>query len=67
MTKDQFIKNLKGVDDKRDFPRVFLSQIYDDVAANPIEWKEDIAKARAVGMFVASITLSCVVPAPYDM
>lgn len=37
MTKDQFIKNLRGVDQGTDVNRDFLSQIYDSVAAQPIE------------------------------
>lgn len=41
MTMEQFFSNLRGTNDGVDFPRPLLSQIYQDVCANPIEWQAD--------------------------
>ena len=47
MTEDQFIGNLRGVDDKHDFPRVFLETLYKNIAASAIEWKEKPKSAES--------------------
>lgn len=39
MTEAQFINNLRGVDDGRDFPRWFLQMLYASIQASPIEWQ----------------------------
>lgn len=36
MTKEEFMKNLRGVDNSEDLSREYLAQIYDSIAANPI-------------------------------
>ena len=37
MTKEQFINNLRGVDDGQNIDQSYLSNIYDNIAASPIE------------------------------
>jgi brefeldin A-inhibited guanine nucleotide-exchange protein len=44
MTKEQFIKNLRGADQGDDIPSSYLSKIYDNIAATPIEMAVDIPK-----------------------
>merc|ERR1711935_451256 len=36
MTKQEFLNNLRGVDNSEDLSRAYLSDIYDSIAANPI-------------------------------
>lgn len=42
MTEEQFISNLRGVDDNHDFPRAFLQSLYQNILFSPIEWKEKV-------------------------
>lgn len=37
MTKDEFINNLRGVDQGQNINREYLSNIYDNILASPIE------------------------------
>lgn len=39
MTKEQFIKNNRGINDSKDLPEDYLSQIYDEIAGNEIKMK----------------------------
>lgn len=39
MSKDQFVKNNRGIDSGRDLPRRFLEDIYDDIAHTPMHIK----------------------------
>lgn len=39
MTKEQYIKMNRGINDQDDLPSDFLSDIYDDIAANEIKTK----------------------------
>lgn len=39
MTKEQFIKNNRGINDTKDLPEEYLSQIYDEIAGNEIKMK----------------------------
>lgn len=41
MTKDDFIRNNRGISAGADLPEVFLSEIYDNIKKNPISLKED--------------------------
>ncbi|CAL8096814.1 unnamed protein product [Orchesella dallaii] len=39
MTKEQYIKMNRGINDSRDLPEEYLSQIYDEIAGNEIKMK----------------------------
>lgn len=39
MSKDQFVKNNRGIDNGKDLPRRFLEEIYDDILHNPMHIK----------------------------
>eukprot|EP00644_Phytophthora_capsici_P011123 jgi/Phyca11/110193/e_gw1.18.701.1 len=36
MSKEQFVKNNRGIDNGRDLPKRFLEEIYEDIAHNPM-------------------------------
>jgi len=63
MTKEQFINNLRGVDIDKDSPsdsktdidREYLSQIYDNIAARPIEMAVDAAERKLAGGGTANV------------
>ncbi|KAL4154863.1 hypothetical protein PRNP1_006977 [Phytophthora ramorum] len=39
MSKEQFVKNNRGIDNGKDLPKRFLEEIYDDIAHNPMHIK----------------------------
>ncbi|XP_021954399.1 brefeldin A-inhibited guanine nucleotide-exchange protein 1 isoform X2 [Folsomia candida] len=39
MTKEQYVKMNRGINDSRDLPEEYLSQIYDEIAGNEIKMK----------------------------
>ncbi|KDO35012.1 hypothetical protein SPRG_01075 [Saprolegnia parasitica CBS 223.65] len=39
MSKDQFVKNNRGIDNGNDVPKALLEDIYDDILATPIQLK----------------------------
>lgn len=39
MSKEQFVKNNRGIDNGKDLPKRFLEEIYDDIAHNPMQIK----------------------------
>lgn len=39
MTKEQYIKMNRGINDSKDLPEEYLSQIYDEIAGNEIKMK----------------------------
>jgi len=39
MTKEQYIKMNRGINDSRDLPEEYLSQIYDEIAGKQIKMK----------------------------
>ena len=39
MTKEQYIKMNRGINDSKDLPEDYLSQIYDEIAGNEIKMK----------------------------
>ena len=45
MTEDEFIRNLRGMNDKEDFPRSFLSKMYHAIRAQEIKWDPEKAEA----------------------
>lgn len=47
MTKDDFIKNNRGISDGKDLPRDFLEKIYDEININEIKLKEEEALSAA--------------------
>jgi brefeldin A-inhibited guanine nucleotide-exchange protein len=50
MTKDDFIKNNRGINDNADLPDEYLSSIYDEIAQNEIVLNTEREKAGALGM-----------------
>jgi brefeldin A-inhibited guanine nucleotide-exchange protein len=42
MTKADFIKNNRGINDNADLPEEFLSNIYDDIVLNEIRMKDEM-------------------------
>lgn len=41
MSLDQFVSNLRGVDEGRNFPRAFLKNMFNRIQERAIEWKEE--------------------------
>lgn len=39
MTKEQYIKMNRGINDSKDLPEEYLSAIYDEIAGNEIKMK----------------------------
>ena len=39
MTKEQYIKMNRGINDSKDLPEDYLSSIYDEIAGNEIKMK----------------------------
>ncbi|THV08590.1 hypothetical protein K435DRAFT_825040 [Dendrothele bispora CBS 962.96] len=56
MTKADFIKNNRGINDNADLPEEFLSQIFDDIVNNEIRMKDEVeaAPTSATGPGIAS-------------
>lgn len=44
MTKEQYIKMNRGINDSKDLPEEYLSHIYDEIAGNEIKMKSTAAK-----------------------
>jgi len=42
MTKEEFIKNNRGINDEGDLPKEFLNAIYDDILTNEIMMKDEV-------------------------
>lgn len=38
MTCNEFIENLSGLNEKENFPREVLKQLYHAIKSNPLEW-----------------------------
>ena len=45
MTKADFIKNNRGINDNNDLPEEFLSGIYDEIVTNEIRMKDEVEAA----------------------
>ncbi|CAK5275581.1 unnamed protein product [Mycena citricolor] len=45
MTKTDFIRNNRGINDNADLPEQFLSEIFDEIASNEIRMKDEIDAA----------------------
>ncbi|XP_028967932.1 brefeldin A-inhibited guanine nucleotide-exchange protein 1 [Galendromus occidentalis] len=46
MTKEEFIKNQRGINDSADLPADYLSNIYDEIAENEIKMKPSASTGR---------------------
>ncbi|KAF9259484.1 Sec7-domain-containing protein [Marasmius fiardii PR-910] len=56
MTKPDFLKNNRGINDNADLPEEFLSVIYDEIVNNEIKMKDEIGPtASATGPGLASV------------
>lgn len=42
MTKAEFTRNNRGINDNNDLPEEFLSEIYDDIVSNEIRMKDEV-------------------------
>ncbi|EAQ88512.1 hypothetical protein CHGG_05131 [Chaetomium globosum CBS 148.51] len=56
MTKDDFIKNNRGINDNADLPDEYLIGIYEDIQRNEIVLKSEREAAAASGMLQAQTT-----------
>ena len=54
MTKNQYIKMNRGINDSKDLPEEYLSQIYDEIAGSKIKMKTDSTSRRLLGRDLAS-------------
>jgi brefeldin A-inhibited guanine nucleotide-exchange protein len=52
MTKEQYINMNRGINDQGDLPDEFLSQIYDDIAANEIKTNPSNLKRPKLSMHI---------------
>lgn len=43
MTKEQYIKMNRGINDSKDLPKEYLEKIYDEIASNEIRMKQSSA------------------------
>ncbi|KAH0587527.1 hypothetical protein H2248_006309 [Termitomyces sp. 'cryptogamus'] len=50
MTKADFIKNNRGINDNSDLPEEFLISIYDDIVSNEIKMKDEVESALTLNM-----------------
>lgn len=44
MTKEQYIRMNRGINDSADLPEQYLSDIYDEIAGNEIRFKQQSVK-----------------------
>jgi brefeldin A-inhibited guanine nucleotide-exchange protein len=49
MTKAEFVKNNRGINDGKDLPEEFLGEVYDEIQTNEIKMKDEIEAVPAVG------------------
>ena len=58
MTKEDYIKMNRGINDQKDLPREYLEAIYDEIAANEIKMNapghQKVASTRQLGKNVNS-------------
>lgn len=47
MTKVEFVKNNRGINDGKDLPEEFLGEIYDEITSNEIKMKDEVESAPA--------------------
>ena len=55
MTKEDYIKMNRGINDQKDLPREYLEAIYDEIAANEIKMNapghQKMTSARQLGTY----------------
>lgn len=56
MTKEEFIRNNRGINDGKDLPKEYLENIYDEIKSNQIQVDIDMADAKVVVDFTDSAT-----------
>ena len=56
MTREDFIKNNRGINDNADLPDEYLSGIYDDIAHNEIVLHTERENAAAMGLVIQPIS-----------
>lgn len=49
MTKEQYIRMNRGINDSKDLPEEYLSAIYDEIAGNEIKMKATSTKPGKAG------------------
>lgn len=52
MTKEQYIKMNRGINDSKDLPPEYLSSIYDEIAGNEIKMKSTSTKLGKQGIMI---------------
>lgn len=50
MSKADFLKNNRGINDNSDLPEEFLSSIYDEIVTNEIRMKDEVEAALTLNM-----------------
>lgn len=50
MTKEDFIKNNRGINEGQDLPQELLIEIYDDIYAEEIRMKDEIETSMLMGL-----------------
>ena len=48
MTKTDFLKNNRGINEGQDLPEEFLSQIFDDIVSNEIRMKDEVEAGLSI-------------------
>ncbi|ORY31437.1 hypothetical protein BCR39DRAFT_526742 [Naematelia encephala] len=49
MTKAEFVKNNRGINDGKDLPEDFLGEVYDEIQSNEIKMKDELPELQQVG------------------
>ncbi|KAG6817461.1 hypothetical protein H0H87_008629 [Tephrocybe sp. NHM501043] len=50
MTKADFMKNNRGINDNNDLPEEFLSSVFDEIVSNEIRMKDEVESALTINM-----------------
>jgi brefeldin A-inhibited guanine nucleotide-exchange protein len=50
MTKADFIKNNRGINDNADLPEEFLSEVFDEIVSNEIRMKDEMEAGALAGI-----------------
>lgn len=54
MSKPEFVKNNRGIDDGKDLPEELLSSIYDEINVNEIRMKDEIEAVQVAASGIAN-------------
>ena len=55
MTKSEFVKNNRGINDGKDLPEEFLEDVYDEIQANEIKMRDEIPEPQTGGLGIGSL------------